>query len=134
VSIFRLYPINLIGFHLGNWSLSKKPDIICVGDSLTVGYQSPTPNQPGYREASYGKFLQNQIGPNPYIVICSLNGEVAAEMVHRFKKHVLERSRRYVIILGGTNELGLNRCPSEIFKGLATMYDQAKTVSIIPKL
>ena len=32
---------------------SKKPDIICFGDSLTVGYQSPTPDVPEYRETPY---------------------------------------------------------------------------------
>lgn len=117
---------------MGNRSFSKKPDIICFGDSLTVGYQSPTPNHPVYRETPYGNFLQDQMGSNYYIMISGLNGELAAEMVHRFKKDVLERSPRYVVILGGTNDLGLNRCPSEIFRDLATMYDQAEAVSIIP--
>ena len=113
-------------------SLLKKPDIICFGDSLTVGYQSPTADNPEYRETPYGDYLQHQLGQNHWVVISGLNGELTTGMVNRFRQDVLERSPRYVIILGGTNDLGWNRTPSNIFKSLAMMYDQAQAGGITP--
>jgi len=113
-------------------SQTKKPDIICFGDSLTVGYQSPTPVNPEYRETPYGEYLQGKLGPNRWVVVSGLNGELTAEMVNRFRRDVLERSPQYVIILGGTNDLGWNRTPSAIFHNLTIMYDQAQAVGILP--
>jgi lysophospholipase L1-like esterase len=66
------------------------------------------------------------------VVISGLNGELTAEMVNRFRGDVLERFPRYVIILGGTNDLGWNRTPSDIFHNLAMMYEQAQVAGIIP--
>ncbi len=110
----------------------KNPDIICFGDSLTVGYQSPTDENPEYQETPYGDYLQHQLGQNQWVVISGLNGELTTGMVNRFRRDVLERSPRFVIILGGTNDLGWNLTPSAIFKNLAMMYDQAQAGSITP--
>ena len=35
--------------------------IICFGDSLTAGYQSPTHDIPYIRETPYGAFLQQRL-------------------------------------------------------------------------
>ena len=110
----------------------RNPDIICFGDSLTVGYQSPTDENPEYRETPYGDYLQHFLGQNHWVVTSGLNGELTTGMVNRFRRDVLERSPRFVIILGGTNDLGWNLTPSVIFKNLATMYDQAQAESITP--
>jgi len=37
--------------------------IVCFGDSLTAGFQSPTPEHPGGQETPYGRFLQIVKGP-----------------------------------------------------------------------
>jgi lysophospholipase L1-like esterase len=113
-------------------SQTKKPYIICFGDSLTVGYQSPTPVNPEYLETPYGEYLQGKLGPNCWVLVSGLNGELTSEMVNRFRGDVLDRSPRYVIILGGTNDLGWNHTPLDIFNNLATMYDQALSEDIIP--
>ncbi|UCE63866.1 MAG: hypothetical protein JSU59_01525 [Nitrospirota bacterium] len=113
-------------------SKPKKPDIICFGDSLTVGYQSPTADNPEYRETPYGDYLQYQLGQNHWVVISGLNGELTTGMVNRFRRDVLEHLPRYVIILGGSNDLGWNRTPSDIFTNLAMMYDQAQAGGITP--
>jgi len=117
---------------MGSESPTGKPDIICFGDSLTVGYQSPTPDNPEYGATPYGDYLQNQLGQSHWVVISGLCGELTAEMVNRFSRDVLERSPRYVVILGGTNDLGWNLIPSDIFNNLAMMYGQAQAVGIIP--
>jgi len=117
---------------MGSDSSTRKPDIICFGDSLTVGYQSPTADVPEYRETPYGDFLQNQLGKTTCVVISGLCGELTAEMVERFTCDVVDRSPRYVVILGGTNDLGWNLPPSDIFHNLALMYNQAQAEGITP--
>ena len=117
---------------LSNPSLSKKPYIICFGDSLTVGFQSPTPECPEYRETPYGAYLQDQMGPDRHVVVSGMNGELTGQMVERFTKDVVDWDPQYVIILGGTNDLGWNYSPSEIFHNLGNMYDQAQSNGITP--
>ena len=113
----------------------RKPDIICFGDSLTVGFQSPTPEHPMYQETPYGEFLRRQFatkGQECSIVINGICGELTADMVNRLPKDVLEPLPRYVIILGGTNDLGWNLTPSDIFSNLSQMYTQAQNENIVP--
>lgn len=117
---------------MGSESPPRKADIICFGDSLTVGFQAPTADMPEYQETPYGQFLQNQLGENYSVVVSGLCGELTGEMVKRFVRDVLERVPQYVIILGGTNDLGWNLPPSEIFNNLALMYQQAEAVGIVP--
>ena len=117
---------------MGFESPLQNPDIICFGDSLTVGFQSPTPDCPGYRATPYGEYLQERLGPAHRVAISGLNGELTAEMVNRFRPDVLERSPQYVIILGGTNDLGWDRSPSDIFANLSMMYDHSQELDILP--
>lgn len=111
---------------------SSVPLIICFGDSLTAGYQSPTPDFPQGRETPYGAFLQEQLGSTAKVAISGVCGELTAEMTMRFRQDVLAHKPAYVIVLGGTNDLGWNARPSDIMRNLLKMYELALADGIRP--
>ena len=104
--------------------MTRTPLVICFGDSLTAGFQSPTRDNPAGRETPYGQFLQSLLGSAAAVRISGMCGELTDEMVTRFRRDVLEHQPGYVPILGGTNDLGWNASPSEIMRNLTTMYEQ----------
>ncbi|WP_447971710.1 GDSL-type esterase/lipase family protein [Nitrospira sp. M1] len=106
--------------------------VICFGDSLTVGYQAPTAAAPYYHETPYGERLQIWLGKNGTVLIRGVNGECTGEMVRRFSKDVLAVTPAWVIILGGTNDLGADMSLTNIFNNLVTLYEQATHASIAP--
>lgn len=59
-------------------------------------------------------------------------GEVTGDMVLRFGRDVLEHRPDYVVILGGTNDLGWHAAPAEIVSNLLCMYEQARGAGIQP--
>lgn len=106
--------------------------IVCFGDSLTAGYQSPSHDVPMIRETPYGSFLQARLWPQATVMTSGICGEVTSDMVVRFRQDVLAHSPDYVVILGGTNDLGWHVPPDEIFGHLLNMYAQALGVGIQP--
>ncbi|HET7438387.1 MAG TPA: GDSL-type esterase/lipase family protein [Nitrospira sp.] len=108
--------------------------IVCFGDSLTAGFQSPTPQHPTGREAPYGRFLQEWLGPSVEIRISGICGELTAEMAMRFRRDVLQHQPSHVVMLGGTNDLGWNAEPADIMKNLVKMYELARAsqIALIP--
>lgn len=108
------------------------PLIICFGDSLTAGYQSPTPEQPAAGDTPYGRFLQDALGPRATVAVSGVCGEVTGEMVLRFRHDVLEHRPAFVVILGGTNDLGWNAAPQSIMRNLVKMYELARAAAIEP--
>ena len=106
--------------------------IVCFGDSLTVGFQSPTQEAPYYHETPYGDMLQRCFGKRATVLTRGHNGELTGEMTTRFPRDVLREVPHSVIILGGTNDLGMNMAPSTIFENLTWMYDQASQSDIQP--
>jgi len=106
--------------------------IVCFGDSLTAGYQSPCPANPTGRETPYGLFLQEWLGENVPVSVSGICGELTAEMGARFRSDVLARRPRYVVILGGTNDLGWNGAPEEIMRNLLKMYEAARAEGVVP--
>ena len=111
---------------------SRIPDLICFGDSLTVGYQSPTPACPEYQETPYGKFLQQRMGESYHVVVRGVSGEMTGEMVERFPLDVLDHPPHSVVILGGTNDLGCHVPIHDIVNNLMCMYQQAQTRGVYP--
>lgn len=114
-----------------------KPDassisIVCFGDSLTAGYQSPTRDVPCIQETPYGSFFQEIVGAQATVITSGVCGEVTADMVGRFRPDVLAQRPDYVVILGGTNDLGWNKRPAEIFSHLRHMYELALGAGIRP--
>ncbi|MDF0673047.1 MAG: GDSL-type esterase/lipase family protein [Nitrospira sp.] len=112
--------------------MSRTPLVICFGDSLTAGFQSPTRDYPTGRETPYGQFLQSFLGPSGQVRISGVCGELTGEMVMRYRRDVLDHRPSYVPILGGTNDLGWNAPPSEIMRNLATMYEQTLAIGAMP--
>src|SRR5207249_9380609 len=108
------------------------PLIICFGDSLTVGYQSPTPGSLQARETPYGDFLQELLGSTARVAISGVCGELTAEMAMRFRHDVLAHKPAYVVVLGGTNDLGWNARPADIMRNLLKMYELAQAGGIQP--
>ncbi len=88
--------------------------IVCFGDSLTAGFQSPTADNPQGTETPYGRFLQELTGPSVRVSVSGICGELTGEMALRFRPAVLVHQPTYVVILGGTNDLGWNAAPADI--------------------
>jgi len=111
---------------------SAVPLIVCFGDSLTAGYQSPTPDWPQLRETPYGAFLQERLGASATVVVSGVCGELTGEMVARFSRDVIAKKPASVVILGGTNDLGCQASPSDILRNLHAMYDMALAEQVRP--
>ena len=111
---------------------SAVPLIVCFGDSLTAGYQSPTPDWPQLRETPYGAFLQERLGACATVAVSGRCGELTSEMVARFPRDVIALKPASVVILGGTNDLGWQASPAEILRNLLAMYDMALADRVRP--
>jgi acyl-CoA thioesterase I len=112
--------------------MSPTPLVICFGDSLTAGFQSPTKENPAGRETPYGQFLQSYLAGAAVVRTSGICGEVTGDMVVRFRRDVLTQQPSYVPILGGTNDLGLNVSLTDIMYNLATMYEQTLAAGGVP--
>lgn len=108
------------------------PLIICFGDSLTAGYQSPTRDNPQGQSTPYADWLQEFIGSAVQVQVSGICGELTGEMVLRFRRDVVDHRPDYVVILGGTNDLGWNASPREIMRNLVKMYEQTFACGGIP--
>lgn len=106
--------------------------IVCFGDSLTAGFQSPTAENPNGRETPYGRYLQEWLGGSTEIQVSGVCGELTGEMVLRFRRDVLQQKPSHVVLLGGTNDLGWNALPAEIMKNLMKMYESALASQVMP--
>lgn len=106
--------------------------VICFGDSLTAGFQSPTRDNPAGRETPYGQFLQALLGDSWQVRTSGICGELTGDMAVRFQRDVLDLQPGYVPILGGTNDLGWNASPSEIVRNLITMYERTLAMGGTP--
>lgn len=112
--------------------MSRSTVVICFGDSLTAGFQSPTKDNPTGQDTPYGQFLQSDLGDAAQVRISGICGELTSEMVGRFQRDVLDHQPDYVAILGGTNDLGRNTEAADIIGNLVKMYDQALAQESIP--
>ena len=106
--------------------------IICFGDSLTAGYQSPTDDVPYVVETPYGMFLQERLGAQATVMTSGRCGEMTRDMVLRFQRDVAASKPDCVVILGGTNDLGCHVASTEVFSNLCRLYAQASAAGIRP--
>jgi acyl-CoA thioesterase I len=106
--------------------------IICFGDSLTAGFQSPSPENPTGQGTPYGQFLQEWLGALTEVRVSGICGELTSEMVMRFRRDVMQQQPSHVVLLGGTNDLGWNAQPADIMRNLMKMYELARASGIIP--
>jgi acyl-CoA thioesterase I len=112
--------------------LDKSSLIICFGDSLTAGFQSPTRENPEGRSTPYGAWLEQSLGPAVQVHITGICGELTGEMVLRFKRDVLDHRPAYATLLGGTNDLAWNAQPREIMRNLVKMYELTLAAGAVP--
>ncbi|MBD0316011.1 MAG: hypothetical protein ICV75_04890 [Nitrospiraceae bacterium] len=112
--------------------MSVSPLVMCFGDSLTAGFQSPTISHPQGRSTPYGARLQELMGATARVRVNGLCGDVTGEMVLRFQQDVLDHHPDYVIILGGTNDLGWNAAPREIMRNLLQLYERTRAAGGVP--
>jgi acyl-CoA thioesterase I len=112
--------------------MSASRHIVCFGDSLTAGFQSPTVDNPQGIETPYGRFLQELTGPAVRVSVSGICGELTGEMAMRFRSAVLAHQPTHVVILGGTNDLGWNAAPADIMRNLLKMYESAVAAGIKP--
>jgi len=106
--------------------------IVCFGDSLTAGFQTPTADNPQGAMTPYGWFLQELTGPAVRVSVSGVCGELTGEMAMRFRSAVLAHPPAHVVILGGTNDLGWNVAPADIMRNLLKMYELATAAGINP--
>ena len=106
--------------------------IIAFGDSLTVGFQSPTIINPWYRETPYAQFLGEKISYPHQIIVKGISGELTEEMLRRFDRDVTAYNPDYTIILGGSNDLGWGISPVTVKENLTDMYNSALAKDIKP--
>ena len=111
---------------------SSLPLIVCFGDSLTAGFQSPAPDCPDFLETPYGRYLEDRLLGRARVHVSGICGELTADMVRRFERDVLRHRPAWAVILGGTNDLGMGRRPSEVIRHLTAMYEQAAVAGVRP--
>ncbi len=112
--------------------MNRSTLVMCFGDSLTAGFQSPTRDNPTGAETPYGEFLQSYLGDAAEVRTSGTCGELTGEMVMRFRRDVLDLEPGYVPLLGGTNDLGWNASPSEVMRNLVKMYEQTLAMGSLP--
>ena len=113
--------------------------IVALGDSLTVG-ETEFESSDSEEFASYPRYLeilaiQHLSSPQSHLEVNVLNrgicGDLTSGMLERFSKDVVDEKADYVIILGGTNDIGCGFDPTKIAHNLATMYDAGRNAGIV---
>ncbi len=111
---------------------------VAIGNSLTVGsIPLRLVNQP------YSRFLKEiaddflkPMGKNDSVEIRIMNrgvdGDLTSGMLLRFRQDVIDLNPDYVIILGGTNDIGWDLPVKEIFSNLKKMFEMAMDNGIEP--
>jgi len=106
--------------------------IVCFGDSLTLGFQSPNPRSPLVENIPYGTYIQEWLGARGQVWVHGVCGETTQDMRLRFQEEVLDYQPNVAIILGGTNDLGWGIPPAMIIENLAFFYDQVQGHGMLP--
>jgi len=110
----------------------KKVTIVCIGDSLTLGYQNPFLDPMNVEETPYTDILKEKLGDSAKIYNKGLCGELSRDILHRLERDVISYQPDYVIILCGSNDLGWGFATKEIGKNLVAMYKVARAAKIEP--
>lgn len=113
--------------------------IVALGDSLTVGESEFDSGSDEY--TSFPRYLEflarrhldpRQSDLKVRVVNKGVCGDLTSGMLERFSSDVVEEKPDYVIILGGTNDIGWSTDPAMIIRNLNTMYDAALSQGIGP--
>jgi len=111
--------------------------IVALGDSLTLGETGfvfsgeaavPYPQCLQFFAEEYSR--SRQLGVNVEVLNKGVNGDLTSGMLERFPTDVVDERADYVIVLGGTNDIGWGLDRSQIIHNLAAMYDAAQNNGI----
>jgi lysophospholipase L1-like esterase len=115
--------------------------ILALGDSLTVGETGFIVSSFGETVAPYTKWLEIcaeeylhnlQSEVTVKVLNRGINGDLTSGMLERFSRDVLHEKPNYVIILGGSNDIGWGVDPATIARNLSSMYDAPVNEGISP--
>lgn len=122
--------------------MNKRFVFVAFGDSLTVGYQSSSLGDELPLITPYTEFLKKRIetmpdldtagGPRVEIFNRGVVGELTEDMLDRFDRDVVKVEPDFVIVLGGSNDLGWGVEPQPVAGNLAEMYREAVRHEIRP--
>jgi lysophospholipase L1-like esterase len=106
--------------------------IVALGDSLTVGEtgftisDEPVTPYPKCLELLAEEYLRGRQSSMAVEVLNrGVNGDLTSGMLERFPRDVVEAKADYVIILGGSNDIGWGLDPTTIAHNLSGMYEAA---------
>jgi lysophospholipase L1-like esterase len=114
---------------------------VALGDSLTVGFQSPSSMAPNGVETPYTQWLEKKVreklrgmGRNmdALIVNAGVNGDGTDGMGWRFAKDVAAERPNYVIVWAGLNDLFAGSGSSEVFKSIVELYGRCHDIGASP--
>ena len=115
---------------------------VALGDSLTVGFQAPSPFLPGSEKFPYTSFIEDIVEDElqkrklSFVEFSFINaglvGDTTKTMFERFEAYVISKTPDYVIIWGGINDLFMMKAPSAVFSNLMKIYIKSKKTKIEP--
>ena len=121
--------------------MTQRLIFVALGDSLTFGYQSPSltslPTTTPYTtflKEMIDKFFES-INKNELEIeihnegVC---GDLTGGMLNRFKHDVIKPDPDFVIVLGGSNDIGYNLPAPLIFDNLIKIYQKSRENKIKP--
>jgi len=91
--------------------------ILCIGDSLTFGYEIESSNK-------WTTLLAQQLKLE--IINCGVNGDTTAGMLARFESCLGDYNPTHIIIMGGTNDLWFGLKDELIISNIHAMARLAK--------
>jgi len=114
---------------------------VALGDSLTVGFQSPGPMAPNGVETPYTRWLEKKVreklrgmgrNVNAFIVNAGINGDSTDGMNWRFDQDVAAEKPNFVIVWAGLNDLFAGRSPSDVFESIVELYERCHDIGASP--
>jgi len=115
--------------------------IVALGDSLTTGFQNPTPDNPAGLEYPYPRLLQNmmwnevkklKIDLNPIVENEGVVGESTKGLLRRFDSTVSRLKPDYVVIWSGINDLTSGVPADDAVSNLKEIYKKTRAINATP--
>lgn len=101
----------------------EKMKIICIGDSLTLGY--------GIKKEDNWVQILNDKGIHEFINK-GINGDTTGGMLSRYYRDVIDHKANYVLIMGGMNDFIMGGSMGVVKANLMAMVHQSYHHRIIP--
>jgi lysophospholipase L1-like esterase len=84
------------------------------------------------QETPYTSYLKTLLGDNWILENKGINGELTGQMLNRFRRDVIDHKPDFVVILGGTNDIGWGIDNNTIINNLKAMIQKALDAGITP--